>query len=344
MNASGTCSAPVVAVATGVTSTAIGGTCSQGGVPGTWGYLNGSATIICVPFAGSAASTTNFSSCVARGFPATWTQTASGSCIAPIFTTAPVATAPGLTAPVATAPATGAGAITTSIQFGAACSISGMTGTYQYAAGTATLVCTPYGTSTVATAPSTATTTRTCAEDGFPATWTRTATGSCIAPVVYTAPVTSGITVGGACTEGGVPGYYGYASGSANIACIPYATATTAAPTAATTAPTTGGSISPGMACSAGGFPGTYQYSGGATLICVATTIAPVATSPSTTIATTATTTATTAGTVAPSLVGTWAYNTGDGTANTSCDWNGALRCGYYYTSTPGTYSMGPPQ
>jgi hypothetical protein len=53
---------------------------------------------------------------------------------------------------------------------------------------------------------------------------------------------------------------------------------------------------------------------------------------------------ATTPATVAPSLVGTWAYNTGDGTANTSCDWNGALRCGYYYTSTPGTYSMGPPR
>ena len=344
MNASGTCSAPVVAVATGTTPTAVGGACSQGGVPGTWGYLNGSATIICVPFAGSAASTTNFSSCVARGFPATWTQTASGSCIAPIVTTAPVATAP----------ATGTRAITTSIQFGAACSLNGVTGTFQYAAGSATLVCTPYGTSTVVTAPSTATTTRTCSEDGFPATWTRTATGSCIAPVVYTAPATTGITVGGACSEGGVPGYYGYASGSANIACIPYATATTAAPTAATTAPTTGGSISPGMACSAGGYPGTYQYSGGATLICVATTTATTATTTATTAtttattatttATTATTTATTSGTVAPSLVGTWAYNTGDGTANTSCDWNGALRCGYYYTSTPGTYSMGPPQ
>jgi hypothetical protein len=189
MNASGSCSAPVVAVATGITPTAVGGACSQGGVPGTWGYLNGSATIICVPFAGSAASTTNFSSCVARGFPATWTQTASGSCIAPIFTTAPVATAPGLTAPVATAPATGAGAITTSIQFGAACSISGMAGTYQYAGGTATLVCTPFATSTAPTMPSTAISTRSCAEDGFPATWTRTATGSCVAPVVYTAPV-----------------------------------------------------------------------------------------------------------------------------------------------------------
>jgi hypothetical protein len=170
------------------------------------------------------------------------------------------------------------------------------------------LVCTPLATSTAPTMPSTAISTRSCAEDGFPATWTRTATGSCVAPIVYTAPVA------------------------------------TAPSTAATTAPSTGsGSISPGMACSAGGYSGTYQYSGGATLICVATTIAPVATAPST-AATTATTVATTPATVAPSLVGTWAYNTGDGTANTSCDWNGALRCGYYYTSTPGTYSMGPPR
>ena len=303
MNASGTCSAPVVAVATGTSPTSIGGTCSQGGVPGTWGYLSGSATIICVPIAGSAASTTNFSSCVSRGFPATWTLTESGTCIAPIMTTAPVTTAP----------ATGAGAITTSIQFGAACSLNGVTGTFQYVAGSATLVCTPYGTSTVATAPSTATTTtRSCAEDGFPATWTRTATGSCIAPIVVTEPV-----------------------------------ATTAPSTAATTAPSTGsGSISPGMACSAGGYPGTYQYSGGATLICVATTTATTATTTATTAtttATTATTTATTSGTVAPSLVGTWAYNVGDGTATSSCNWNGAMRCGYYYTATAGTYSMGPP-
>ena len=147
------------------------------------------------------------------------------------------------TAPVATAPATGAGAINTSIQFGAACSISGMAGTYQYAGGTATLVCTPFATSTAPTMPSTAISTRSCAEDGFPATWTRTATGSCVAPVVYTAPVA------------------------------------TAPSTAATTAPTTGGSISPGMACSTGGYPGSYQYSG-ASLICVAFTVAPVATAP----------------------------------------------------------------
>jgi hypothetical protein len=287
MNASGSCSAPVVAVATGATATAVGGACSQGGVPGTWGYLNGSATIICVPFAGSAASTTNFSSCVSRGFPATWTQTASGSCIAPIMTTAPVATAP----------ATGAGSITTSIQFGAACSISGMAGSYQYAGGTATLVCTPYATSTAATLPSTAVSTRSCAADGFPATWTRVATGSCVAPVVYTAPVATGITVGSSCSQGGIPGYYGYAGGSANIACIPYATATTAAPTAATTAPTTSGSISPGMACSTGGYPGSYQYSG-ASLICVAFTFAPVATAPSTA----ATTAPTTGGSISPGM------------------------------------------
>jgi hypothetical protein len=47
------------------------------------------------------------------------------------------------------------------------------------------------------------------------------------------------------------------------------------------TAPASGGSISPGMACSAGGYPGSYQYSG-ASLICVAFTVAPVATAPST--------------------------------------------------------------
>jgi hypothetical protein len=35
MNASGACSAPVVAVATGITPTAVGSACSQGGVPGT---------------------------------------------------------------------------------------------------------------------------------------------------------------------------------------------------------------------------------------------------------------------------------------------------------------------
>jgi hypothetical protein len=42
-------------------------------------------------------------------------------------------------------------------------------------------------------------------------------------------------------------------------------------------------------------------------------------------------------------LVGTWAYNVGDGTAASSCNWNGTMRCGYYYTATAGTYSMGPP-
>ena len=57
----------------------------------------------------------------------------------------------------------------------------------------------------------------------------------------------------------------------------------------------------------------------------------------------TAGTTFITTATIAPSLVGTWAYNTGDGTATTSCNWNGAMRCGYYFTSTPGSYTMGPP-
>lgn len=177
-----------------------------------------------------------------------------------------------------------------------------MAGTYQYAGGTATLVCTPFATSTAPTMPSTAISTRSCAEDGFPATWTRTATGSCVAPIVYTAPVA------------------------------------TAPSTAATIAPTSGGSISPGMACSTGGYPGSYQYSG-ASLICVASTIAPVATAPIT-----AGTTFITPATIAPSLVGTWAYNSGDGTASSSCNWNGAMRCGWYYNSTPGSYTMGPPR
>ena len=219
-----------------------------------------------------------------------------------------------------------------------------MTGTYQYAGGTATLICTPYGTTTAVTAPSTIITTRSCADDGFPATWTRTASGSCIAPLVISAPVATGITVGGSCSEGGIAGYYGYAGGSANIACIPYVTATTAAPTATTpsagtTATTTPpASITVGGACSEGGIAGYYGYAGGsANIACIpyvtATTAAPTA---GTTFITTAT--------IAPSLVGTWAYNTGDGTGATSCNYNGTMRCGWYYTATPGSYTMGPPR
>ena len=345
ITASGACSAPVVAVATGTTATAVGASCSQGGVPGTWGYLNGSATIICVPIAGSAASTTNFSSCVSRGFPATWMLSASGTCVAPLVTTAPVAIAP----------ATGTGLATGNISFGNPCSISGMSGTYQYAAGTVTLVCTPYGSTTAVTAPNTAISTRSCAEDGFPATWTRTASGACIAPVVVTPPVATGVTVGGSCTQGGLSGYYGYSGGTATITCIPYATSITAAPTSpvattptfgttATTlyvppgyvSPTGSGSIILGAACSAGGYPGTYQYAGGTSLICIATsiattptTVAPVATAPAT---------------VPVTLIGTWAYNTGDGTATSSCNYNGTMRCGWYYTASPGAYTLGPPR
>jgi hypothetical protein len=75
-------------------------------------------------------------------------------------------------------------------------------------------------------------------------------------------------------------------------------------------------------------------------------TTAPVATAPVAATPTTvapSTAPATTSGTVPASLVGTWAYNVGDGTASSSCNWNGAMRCGYYYTSTAGTFSMGPP-
>jgi hypothetical protein len=330
MNASGACSAPVVAVATGITPTAVGSACSQGGVPGTWGYLNGSATIVCIPFAGSAASTTNFTSCVSRGFPATWTLTASGTCIAPVFASTPIATAP----------ATGSIAIAV----GSACSISGVTGTYQYSAGTATLVCTPDSSTTAVTAPSTAISTRSCVEDGFPATWTRTTSGSCVAPIVTTTPVASGITVGAACSEGGQAGYYGYINGSATIGCIPYTTATAAPATASTTANITA-TTAPviGGACTVSGAAGYYGYSG-ANIVCIPYTTGTTASATTaTTATTTATTVATTSGTVAPSLVGTWAYNVGDGTAASSCNWNGTMRCGYYYTATAGTYSMGPP-
>ncbi len=325
MNASGVCTAPVVAVSTGI-STSIGGACSDGGVPGTWGYLSGSANIICVPVAGSAASTTAFRSCVAQGFPATWTLTASGTCIAPTFATTP-STNTGITAP-----STNIGAIT----FGAPCVVSGLTGSYQYSAGSANLVCTPYATATAITAPNTATTSRTCADDGFPVNWTRTASGTCIAPVVATAPVATGITVGSACTtSNGQAGYYGY-SGGANVECIPYTVATvspvvTSPSTQATTATTTPTIGSP---CTVSGSAGYYGYSG-ANIVCIPST--------ATTTASTTATVATTPATIAASLVGTWAYNTGDGTANTSCNYNGAMRCGWYYTSTSGTFSMGPP-
>jgi hypothetical protein len=292
MNASGACSAPVVAVATGITSTAVGSACSQGGVPGTWGYLNGSATIVCIPFAGSAASTTNFASCVSRGFPATWTLTASGACIAPAFASAPIATAP----------ATGANTPATAI--GVACSVNGVAGSYQYPAGSATLVCTAFGSATAVTAPNTAISTRSCAEDGFPATWTRTATGSCVAPVVVTTPVASGITVGAACSLNGVTGYYGYPSGSATIACIPFTTVSVA-PAPAATAPAT---VSPviGSACTVNGAAGFFQYVGTG-IICVPLTTpatAPVATAPAATTPATAPVAtapaATTPSTVAP--------------------------------------------
>ncbi len=329
MNASGVCTAPVVAVSTGI-STSIGGACSDGGVPGTWGYLSGSANIVCVPVAGSAASTTAFRSCVAQGFPATWTLTASGTCIAPTFATTP-STNTGIAAP-----STNIG----SIAYGAPRSISGLTGSYQYAAGSATLVCTPYATSTVVTLPNTAITTRSCADDGFPATWTRTAAGSCIAPVVATAPATTGVTVGAACTtSAGSAGYYGYVSGSANIDCIAYTTATIAPTTASTTAATTATTTPTlGSACTQGGVTGTWGYvAGSASLYCVASPTYPTAT-------TTAATLAPTTATISPNQVGQWAYNTGDGTANTSCNYNGTMRCGWYYTATAGTYTMGPPQ
>jgi hypothetical protein len=202
------------------------------------------------------------------------------------------------------------------------------------------LVCTPYATSTAVTLPNTAITTRSCADDGFPATWTRTAAGSCIAPVVATAPATTGVTVGAACTtSAGSAGYYGYVSGSANIDCIAYTTATIAPTTASTTAATTATTTPTlGSACTQGGVTGTWGYvAGSASLYCVASPTYPTAT-------TTAATLAPTMATISPNQVGQWAYNTGDGTANTSCNYNGTMRCGWYYTATAGTYTMGPPQ
>ena len=316
----------------------VGSSCSTAGITGTWQYIAGSRTISCSPNAGfatvmSGASTT---SCASRGFPATWSMTATGNCVAPI----------------ASGVSTGGG------QVGAGCSVNGMPGTWMYAGGTATLTCMPMATavasatanagvgsttagaamqlgsacssngqpgyigyvgaviSCVVTATiTTPVNTRSCAQDGYPPTWTRSANGSCISPVDIATPM----IIGGGCLVGGMPGTYGYSG--ANIICFPntgastpvatapssgitptlgsacplggstgyyqyvgasivcIATTTSTAWSTAITSPPSG--ISPGMACSASGFAGTYQYSGVA-LICVATSLAtaPVAGSP----------------------------------------------------------------
>jgi len=315
----------------------VGSSCSSAGITGTWQYVTGSTTISCSPNAGYATAMTaaSTSSCASRGFPATWSMTATGSCVAPI----------------ASGVSTGGG------QVGAGCSVSGMPGTWMYAGGTATLTCMPMsaaaaavsattsaavgsttsGTATqlgsactsngqagyigyvgsviscVVTASITTTVnTRSCAQDGYPPTWTRASNGSCISPIDIATPM----TVGAGCLVGGMPGTYGYSG--ANIVCFPNTAASTTAVTAPSTAltPTLGSyclsgavpgsyqyvgttimcvatattpvatapstAITPGGACSASGFAGTYQYSGGATLICVATTLVttPVAGTP----------------------------------------------------------------
>jgi hypothetical protein len=64
-----------------------------------------------------------------------------------------------------------------------------------------------------------------------------------------TAPITSGYTFGAPCSQNGVPGTWGYASGgSASFACIPYgspapSTAATTGPVA--TAPSTAATTAP---------------------------------------------------------------------------------------------------
>jgi hypothetical protein len=193
------------------------------------------------------------------------------------------------------------------MQLGSACSSNGQPGYIGYVGAVISCVVTATITTPVNT--------RSCAQDGYPPTWTRSANGSCISPVDIATPM----IIGGGCLVGGMPGTYGYSG--ANIICFPntgastpvatapssgitptlgsacplggstgyyqyvgasivcIATTTSTAWSTAITSPPSG--ISPGMACSASGFAGTYQYSGVA-LICVATSLAtaPVAGSP----------------------------------------------------------------
>ena len=278
----------------------VGSSCSSAGITGTWQYVAGSTTISCSPNAGyaTAMSAASNTSCASRGFPATWTMTATGNCVAPI----------------ASGVSTGGG------QVGAGCSVNGMPGTWMYAGGTATLTCMPM-TAAAASAPATAgvgstttgaamqlgsacssngqtgymgyvgaviscvvtatitttVNTRSCAQDGYPPTWTRASNGSCISPIDISTPM----TIGGGCLVGGMPGTYGYSG--ANIICFP----NTAGSTTAVTAPSTGFTPTLGSACPLGGSTGYYQYVG-ASIVCIATTTStawstgPVATAPST--------------------------------------------------------------
>ena len=152
-----------------------------------------------------------------------------------------------MTAAAASAPATaGVGSTTTgaAMQLGSACSSNGQTGYMGYVGAVISCVVTATITTTVNT--------RSCAQDGYPPTWTRASNGSCISPIDISTPM----TIGGGCLVGGMPGTYGYSG--ANIICFP----NTAGSTTAVTAPSTGFTPTLGSACPLGGSTGYYQYVG----------------------------------------------------------------------------------
>jgi hypothetical protein len=219
MTATGNCVAPIASgVSTG--GGQVGAGCSVNGMPGTWMYAGGTATLTCMPMATAAANAT--------------ANAGVGS--------------------------TTAGA---AMQLGSACSSNGQPGYMGYVG--AVISC--LVTATITTPVNT----RSCAQDGYPPTWTRSANGSCVSPVDIATPM----TIGGGCLVGGMPGTYGYSG--ANIVCFP----NTGASTPVATAPSTGITPTLGSYCLSGALPGSYQYVG-ATIMCVATSTAPVATAPST--------------------------------------------------------------
>ncbi len=278
----------------------VGASCSSAGVTGTWQYVTGSTTISCSPMAGYANAMTIalMTSCLSRGYPATWSMTPMGSCVAP----------------VASGISTGGGMV------GAGCSVGGMSGTWMYEGGTATLTCMSMAAATaITTAITTATSEYTtgglatqlgspctsnglpgymgylgavivcvvtatiattvgagsCAYEGYPSNWIRSSNGSCVSPVDIGTPMpstsvlpTAMLYPGMPCSTDGYAGTYQYSAGISLI-CV----ATTVASMPSTSVLPTAMLYS-GMPCSIGGFTGTYQYSGGISLICVATTVA----------------------------------------------------------------------
>ncbi len=132
-----------------------------------------------------------------------------------------------------------------------------------------------------------------CAQDGYPAAWTRTASGSCISPVDLATQIpSSGATVptlGSYCLVGAAPGSYQYVAGT--LSCVVTATSPLVTSPLETsplvTAPIV---IAPtlGSYCLVGAAPGSYQSVGG-TLTCVATLVVTTTTNaPSTTVTTVA--------------------------------------------------------